>query len=133
MKASWAYCSGLPTWHPPIKRLTEHFEGYTEEQIERVHMLIGLSGQGLNRLPAAEALQAQMHSPMKHGELRMELFARALQAFGVEGMKAERFDEWATWVNVGAQDAATIVRWRSRYYLTTWSDFFEHHPPVQFG
>lgn len=80
----------------------------------------------LEALPAGAARVRECYFPPATSDLRLECLDALAGTHGVEGFRTRR-GETVEYLNAGDTYAATLVRWRGRYRVTSWGDIAERH------
>ena len=111
---------------PSVKTLSRVFDNAKEAR-----RILEMSRAELLELPAGAARDRECYSAPKTWDLRMCcLDALDPGLFGVEGFQA-RSGDWCEYLNTGDTYAATLIRFRGRYFVASLGDIAERHGTLE--
>ena len=106
---------------PSVRTLSAVF-GDNAKQARRI---LEMSRRELEALPAGAARVAECYHPPATSDLRLTCLNALAGTHGVESFQTK--NGYCDYLNAGDAYAATLVRFRGRYRVTTWGDIAERH------
>ena len=106
---------------PSVRTLSAVF-GDNAKQARRI---LEMSRRELESLPAGAARVAECYHPPATSDLRLTCLNALAGTHGVESFQTKT--GYCDYLNAGDAYAATLVRFRGRYRVTTWGDIAERH------
>jgi len=102
-----------------VKTLREVFG----ENAKLARRILEMSRRELEELPAGAARVRECYNPPATSDLRLTCLDALAGTHGVESFETRK--GWCEYLNNGDTYAATLVRYRGRYRVTSWGDIAE--------
>jgi hypothetical protein len=105
---------------PSVKTLRTVFG----DNAKRARAILEMTRAELEAAPEAEACPIECYNFSATEYARMHVLDRLAGTHGVESFETRR-NGWCDYLNAGDAYAATLVRYRGRYRVTSWGDIAE--------
>lgn len=105
---------------PSVKTLREVFK----ENAKQARAILEMTRRELEALPAGADRVRECYNPPATSDLRLTRLDALAGTHGVEAFQV-RDGSWCEYLNAGDTYAATLVRYRGRYRVTSWGDIAE--------